>query len=119
MIIRKNEDIQETLAEEEGIKDVRRKILIGPDEGSHNIIMRLFKVLPGGHTPFHKHEHEHVVKIEKGRGIVVNERKEESVVSEGQSLFVEGNKEHQFKNPFQDSFIFLCIIMNPNKKTSK
>ncbi len=115
MIVKKNADVLEAPVEEEEVKDVLRKILIGPEDGSHNIIMRHFKVLPGGHTPFHSHDHEHVVKIEKGKGIVVRETGEEVLVSQEQSLLVEGNETHQFKNPFSETFEFLCIILNPKK----
>ena len=119
MIIKKDVDVPEAFFEEEEIKNVVRKVLIGPDDGSHNIIMRHFKVLPEGYTPFHNHEHEHVVKIEKGKGIVVDEKGEEIIISQGQSLFVGRNKNHQFKNPFQETFEFLCIIINLEKDELK
>jgi len=119
MIIKKNTDVPEVLLEEEGVKKVIRKILIGPEDGSNNIIMRHFKILPTGQTPFHSHGHEHVVKIEKGRGIVAGEGGEETIVSEGQSLFIEADKKHQFKNPFLKPFEFLCIIINPEKSGSR
>jgi len=115
MIIKKNADVPEAPVEEEEVKNVLRRILIGPEDGSHNIIMRYFKVLPEGHTPFHSHDHEHVVKIEKGKGIVVRESGEEVLVSYGESLLVEGSETHQFKNPFSEPFEFLCIILNPEK----
>jgi len=115
MIIKKESDVPDVLIEEEGIKNVKRKILIGPDDGSHNIIMRYFQVLPGGHTPFHSHGYEHVVKIESGSGTVVDENGEENIVSPGQSLLIETNKKHQFKNPFNEPFEFICIVINPEK----
>jgi len=115
MVIKKNIEVKETPVTEEEVKNVTRKILIGPEDGSHNIIMRLFKVLPGGHTPHHSHSHEHVVKIEKGRGVVVKSTGEEVEVSSGQSLLVEGDEKHQFKNPFSEPFEFLCIILNPDR----
>jgi quercetin dioxygenase-like cupin family protein len=115
MIIKKNADVPEAPVKEEDVENVLRRILIGPEDGSHNIIMRYFKVLPEGHTPFHIHNHEHVVKIEKGKGIVVRESGEEVLVSQGQSLLVESNEKHQFKNPFPEPFEFLCIILNPEK----
>ncbi len=115
MIIKKDDDVSEGVVEEEGIKNVTRKILIGPDDGSSKIVMRHFKILPEGHTPLHSHDHEHVVKIEKGRGVVVDENGKDITVSQGQSLLIEQNKNHQFKNPFKEPFEFLCIIINPEK----
>lgn len=116
MILKNNSDVPEAPVEEEKVKNVLRKILIGPEDGSDNIIMRHFKILPGGHTPFHSHRHEHVVKIEKSKGIVVRETGEEIPISQGQSLLIEKNEKHQFKNPFSDPFEFVCIILNPEKK---
>jgi len=115
LIIKKDADIPEINITGEGIKLVSKKVLIGPDDGSSNIIMRRFKVLHGGNTPFHSHDFEHVVKIQKGNGMVVNEKKEETLVTEGQSLFIKANEYHQFKNPFEEPFEFLCIILNPKK----
>jgi quercetin dioxygenase-like cupin family protein len=115
MIVKKNADVPEAPVEDEEVKKVFRKILIGPEDGSHNIIMRYIKVLPEGCTPFHSHDHEHVVKIEKGKGIVVQETGEEVLVFQGQSLLVEKNETHQFKNPFPEPFEFLCTILNPEK----
>ena len=116
MLIKNNSEVREDYVEEEGVKDVLRKILIGPEDGSDNIIMRHFKVLPNGNTPFHRHDYEHVVKVEKGQGVVINKDKKETIIKEGQSLFIGPNEEHQFKNPFSKTFEFLCIILNPQKK---
>lgn len=119
MVIKNDADIREDYVKEEGIKNVLRRILIGPEDGSDNIILRYFKVFPQGNTPFHNHDFEHVVKVEKGKGVVVNEAGEETVINQDQSLFIEGNEKHQFKNPFDKPFEFLCIIINPEKETRK
>ena len=110
MRIKEDSEIPESRLEEEGIRDVYRKILIGPEDGSSRIVMRYFKVLPGGNTPYHSHPFEHLVKIEKGRGLIVNASGEEISVSAGQSVFIAENEKHQFKNPHEESFEFLCII---------
>lgn len=119
MIIKKDSEIPEEFMEEEGVKNVIRRILIGPQDGSSNIIMRYFKVLPGGNTPHHSHSHEHVVKIEKGKGIVIDDLGKENIVTEGQSFLIEGNKKHQFKNPYEEPFEFLCMIPNPEREGSQ
>lgn len=112
MRLKKDSEIPDILLEEEGIQDVYRKILIGPEDGSLRIVMRYFKVLPGGHSPFHRHPFEHLIKIEKGKGLVVNASGEEIPLSAGQNIFIPENEKHQFKNPYEESFEFLCIIPN-------
>lgn len=116
MIIKNNADVVEKDVEEDGIVDVKRQILIGPEDGSQNIIMRRFRVLAGGNTPYHNHPHEHVVKIEKGKGVIVDITGNEIPINEGQSLLISGDEKHQFKNPFEDTLEFLCIILNPKTK---
>jgi len=116
LIIKKDEDVREDYVEEESVENVLRRILIGPEDGSDQIVMRYFKVLPDGNTPFHAHDFEHVIKVERGRGLVVNEAGEQIEIAEGQSLFIKPNEKHQFKNPFQKTFEFICTIPNPERK---
>lgn len=115
MKINNNEEIVAGKVDVEGAKDVRMKILIGPGDRSDNIIMRHFTVAPGGNTPFHQHNYEHVIKVESNRGIAVDENGVEHEVRKGQSLYVAPNDKHQFRNPFSENFEFICIIPNPDK----
>ena len=111
-------NIEEIIAADvqmEGAKDVKKKVLIGPDEGSDNIIMRHFIIAPGGNTPYHEHNYEHVVKIENNKGLVIDENGNEYEVKKDQSIFVPPNEKHQFKNPFNEDFEFTCIILNQEK----
>ena len=112
MKINQNEQIQSNEVEMDGAKNVSMKILIGTEDHSDNIIMRQFKISPGGHTPRHTHNYEHVVKIESNRGIIIDEEGKEHELQKGQSVFVKPNELHQFKNPFDEEFEFICIIPN-------
>ena len=113
--INNNQEIFAAEVKMEGAKAVNMRILIGPGDGSENITMRHFSISPGGNTPYHHHNYEHVVKIERNRGIAVDENGKEHEVKEGQSLFVKPNEMHQFRNPFDEDFEFICIIPNPDK----
>lgn len=115
MKINNNEEIFFEPISMDGVKDVKMKILIGPNDESENIIMRHFIVAPGGNTPFHQHNYEHIVKIES-QGVAVDENENEYEVQKGQSIFIKPNEKHQFKNPFSEDFEFICIIPNPSKK---
>lgn len=115
MKINNNEDIVAGKVEVEGARDVKMKVLIGPGDHSDNIIMRHFTISPGGNTPFHQHNYEHVIRIESNRGIAVDENGVEHEVRKGQSLYVAPNDKHQFRNPFNEDFEFTCIIPNPDK----
>ncbi len=116
MKINNNEEIVAAEVKMEGAKDVKMKILIGLNDGSDNIIMRHFIVAPGGCTPFHQHNYEHVVKVERNRGIAIDEDGKEHEIEKGQSIFVTPNEKHQFRNPYSEDFEFICIIPNPDKR---
>jgi len=116
MKINNNEEVLAAEVKMDGAKDVKMKILVGLNDGSDNIIMRHFTIAPGGHTPFHQHNYEHLVKIERNKGVAVDETGNEYEVKKGQSLFVKANDMHQFRNPFSEDFEFICIIPNPDKK---
>ena len=115
MKIRSSKEVEEVEVGMEGAKDVTKKVLIGMEEGSSNIIMRRFTVRPGGHTPRHQHNYEHLVRVEKGKGVVIDENGKEHEVTVGQNVFVEANKDHQFKNPYEEPFEFICVIPNPER----
>ena len=115
MIINTDLEIAEAKVEMDGAKDVTKKVLIGPEDGSDNIIMRCFKIHTGGYTPHHKHNFEHVIKVLSGKGIAMDENEQEHQICQGQSIFVGPNDIHQFRNPYSEPFEFLCIILNQDK----
>jgi quercetin dioxygenase-like cupin family protein len=116
MKIKRDSQIEGAVVEMEGAKDVTMKILIGPDDGSQNIIMRLFTVSPGGHTPYHTHDFEHLVKVLAGKGVVVDKDGNKHDLSPGQNVFVEPNEKHQFANPHSEPLEMTCTIPNPDLK---
>lgn len=116
MKITRDSEIRAVPADMEGAKDVTMRILIGPDDGSQNIIMRLFTISPGGHTPYHTHDYEHLVKALSGKGVAVDKDGNKHDLSPGQNVFVEPNEKHQFANPFSEPFELTCTIPNPDLK---
>lgn len=110
MKIHKISELDEQEVTMEGAKDVTITILAGPRDGSEAIVMRLFRVMPGGYTPFHSHDFEHLVKINKGKGVMVDENENEHEVDEGFSAFVKPGEMHQFRNKSDSIFEFICVI---------
>ena len=116
MIITSYAQTKESAVSMQGAKDVTIRIPLGPECGSENIVMRIFKMAPGGYTPLHTHDFEHLVKVESGMGVVVDKNGNEHEIQPGQFVLVPSNESHQFKNPYPEPFEFMCVILNQDKK---
>ena len=93
----------------EGIKDAAKRILIGDNEGAPNFIMRFFTLDPGGHSLLERHPQEHGVLVLQGKGkIQIGDKLFE--VNQFDAVFIEGNELHQFNNPYDKPFGFICVI---------
>jgi quercetin dioxygenase-like cupin family protein len=92
-------------------KGITRRELVGKRGESGQFHVRYFELEPGGYSTLEKHEHEHVVIPQRGRGEVqfgcyVYR------VEFGDVIYVAPNDPHQFRNPDDatEPFGFLCIV---------
>lgn len=88
---------------------VKRRWLIGEEDGAPNFAMRMFEVEPGGYTPHHSHNWEHEVFVLEGKGVVRSEQKE-NPVRQGSVVFILPNEPHQLVNTSKETLKFLCLI---------
>ena len=86
-----------------------KRVLIGPDQGAENFVMRLFTLKEGGCSPYHSHPWEHEVFILTGEGKVKSSGSS-ITVSAGDFVFVPPMEEHQFLNAGSKPFEFLCVV---------
>jgi quercetin dioxygenase-like cupin family protein len=89
---------------------VTKQIVLGPADGSDEIVLRYFSVAPNGATPWHSHDFPHLVKIEAGRGVAVSPDGAENPVEAGHYVYVAPNELHNFKNTGAGPFEFVCIV---------
>jgi len=89
---------------------ITKQIYIGPDDGSKEIIMRYFSVEPECSTPYHDHDFPHIVKVEKGNGVLVDKDKKEHKLVAGSLAYVHDDEVHCFKNTGTENFDFICIV---------
>ncbi|MDD2389524.1 MAG: cupin domain-containing protein [Desulfobacterales bacterium] len=93
----------------ETVKGVTGRVLIGKADGALNFCMRVFELSPDGYTPGHCHEWEHEIFFHSGKGQIVCEGST-IPVSEGYTAFIAGNETHQIKNTGTKPLIFACLI---------
>jgi len=109
MKITRLERCEKTSVEIDGALDAFRQVPIGRADSSTNISFRVFTVEPGGHTPHHAHESEHLNYIMSGTGEVV-EGETPRPVRQGDFVFVPPNERHQYRNTGQEPLVFICAV---------
>lgn len=93
----------------DGAEKTTKANVIGSTEGWKDHTLRVFHIEPGGCTPHHSHDWEHINYIIKGKGVLVI-GDEEFELSERDFALVPPNAMHQFSNPYQQDFEFICIV---------
>jgi len=108
MIIKKLQSVP--YADLQGYNGVKKQIVIGPADGSDEIVLRYFTLDQGGSSPYHSHDWPHLVRIEKGSGVMLDAQKNASPITAGDYIFVESNSLHCFKNTGDVPLSFICIV---------
>ena len=91
------------------VKNVAGRVLIGRAAGAPNFCMRFFEMGPQGYTPKHTHDWEHEVFVHQGNGELFIEGQWHPL-SPGSAIFVPPKKEHQFRNISDKIFTFVCLV---------
>lgn len=111
MPVRKYNEIEEIKVEMEGATGVTKKVSIGRNEGWKDCTMRVFRVAPGGNTPRHQHDWEHINYIISGKGRLTIDGEMYEIATKD-FAFVPPNSLHQYENPYDEDFEFICIVPN-------
>jgi quercetin dioxygenase-like cupin family protein len=93
-----------------GVAHVKKQIVLGPKDGSEEIVLRYFSVGAGGMTPHHTHEFPHLVKVEAGIGAAIDGDGNERQLQAGDYVYVNNNDIHHFSNKGTLPFEFICIV---------
>jgi len=109
MKVERSANIAKAPVDVEGARGIGIRWLISKEDGAPNFAMRMFEVEPGGHTPLHRHPHEHEVFVVEGNGVVVDEGRERPIGPED-VVFVPGDVEHNFRNTGDSALRFLCLV---------
>ena len=91
------------------VKNVTGRVLLGSEDGTPNFCMRRFDLGAGGYAPEHSHDWEHEIYVLEGKGQVMIDGTDHDV-NAGTAVFVLPNVSHQVKNPSEGTFSFLCLV---------
>ncbi|UCG39464.1 MAG: cupin domain-containing protein [bacterium] len=109
MKITRLEDCERMAVAMEGARSVTRQVPIGRADGAPNFSIRVFTLEPGGHTPHHSHESEHLNYILSGEGEVMEGRTPRPV-RQGDFILVPPRETHQYRNTGTGPLVFMCMV---------
>jgi quercetin dioxygenase-like cupin family protein len=110
MYVTSLDKVEKTMLQVEGAKGVYKQIPLSRKDGVPTFSFRVFSIEPGGYTPFHQHEFEHMNYVINGRGILVTENQEHEIREGYFALILPGEK-HQFKNSSENrNLLIICAV---------
>ncbi len=110
MIIRKLDTVPTSPVDMDGVKDITKQLVLGRADGVPNFSFRVFTVAPGGHSPHHNHETEHLNYVISGKGALVDGAGRLNPIATGDFAFVAPGDVHQFRNTGEEPLVFICAV---------
>jgi quercetin dioxygenase-like cupin family protein len=94
----------------EGAVGVLKQVPLSRADGVPNFSFRVFTIEPGGHTPLHRHNFEHMNYVIEGEGVLVGEGKENRF-NKGDFALIMPDELHQFKNTAASgNVVVVCAV---------
>lgn len=93
-----------------GKENITKKIVLGPADGSEEIVVRYFRLEPGAGSPRHTHPFPHLVHVTEGLGFAIDSAGEKHLLKEGNHIYVAENELHSFENSGENEFCFYCTV---------
>ena len=104
------DEVQKAIPAIEGAKGVHKQVPLSRKDGVPTFSFRVFTIEPGGHTPYHRHEFEHMNYVISGQGILVAEDREHALKQGDFALVLAGEK-HQYRNSSDNQvLIIICAV---------
>ena len=95
----------------EGASGVTRQVPLGKADGVPNFSFRVFSVEPGGHTPYHSHESEHLNYVIEGGATLVDADGNHHPVGCGEFALVKPHEKHQYRNLSETQVLrMICAV---------
>lgn len=108
MIIKKLGEIP--LEDMSGYDNISKQIVLGPKDGSKEIVVRYFSQKPGAKSPYHTHPFPHLVYIVSGQGMLMDSNGNKYVLGAGDHVYINDNEKHCFENIGKKPFDFYCTV---------
>ena len=94
----------------EPVAGLTKRVVIGPDVGAANFIMRIFELKPGFASPEHSHHWEHEIYVLDGCGTAMNGAGEKTMIQKGDVIFIPPNERHGLTSTGSVPLQFICLV---------
>ena len=109
MKVKNYKDVKPVVMNNDMVKNVAGRVMIGKEDGADNFCMRVFEIEKDGFTPRHTHEWEHEIFVHTGSGEIFIDGTWHPM-KPGTAVFVPPNADHQIRNPGDDVMTFICLV---------
>ena len=109
MIVAHENDLEAGVIDSPEVKNAAMKVLISPEQGWSDYVMRIIELDEGGFSPRHAHDWPHINFVVEGSGTLHVDGKDHAVRA-GSYAYVPAGSLHQFQNAGQGPFRFICIV---------
>ena len=104
-------EVKKNKVEMDGAHKAWKQVPLSREDGAPVYSYRVFTVEPGGYTPYHQHNYEHMNYIIEGNGALVNEQGEEKAIKAGDFALVLPNEKHQYRNKSEEKpMVIICGV---------
>ena len=104
-------EVEKRRVQMEGAEKAWKQMPLAQSDGVPVYSYRVFSLEPGGFTPYHQHDYEHMNYIIEGEGALVNEAGEERPIKKGDFALVSPNEKHQYRNKSDSTpFVMICGV---------
>ncbi len=101
MIVSNEKNVKGIELDNVAYKNVIGKVLVSPETGWDDYVMRLFELKKDGYSADHSHDFPHIVYVLEGEGVLHLDGKEMSIGS-GNFAFIPNGARHQLLNTAKD-----------------
>lgn len=102
--------VKKTVPVMEGAKKIYKQIPISKENGTPSFSFRVFTIEPGGHTPLHNHQFEHLNYVIEGGGVVVGDNREHEL-RKGDFVMIPPGETHQYRNTSaSEPLVIICAV---------
>jgi quercetin dioxygenase-like cupin family protein len=102
--------VDRSKVEMDGAHGAWKQVPLSKNDGAPVYAYRVFTLEPGGYTPYHTHNYEHMNYVIEGIGALVNEKGEELPLKAGDFALVDPDEKHQYRNKGDKPFKMICGV---------